>query len=378
MKIIILTLPLHVNYGGILQVYALQTILTDIGHEVVVTDWPTFISLPPKPQRWFVYLRRYLGKVLHGSDSEVRWEYRQNQRIAMERRHTQPFINTHINRYVISGPREIDCGDIDAVIVGSDQVWRLRYFCSLWNAGIEDAFLGFTEGKKLKRIAYAASFGSEVWEMNKEQTENCRRLLSKFDAVSVRESSGIQLCKDYLKRDNVERMADPTFLLDKEHYIKKFHVTNFHRSHGTMMCYVLDNDTRSKERILKIEKSLGLKSFKVNSEVENKEADKQNRIQPPVEQWLRGFLDAELVITDSFHACVFSILFNKPFYVIGNAERGLSRIESLLSIMNLRQCIISDYNNLPADIPDINWKEVNSIVAKERETGWSFIRENLK
>ena len=65
--------------------------------------------------------------------------------------------------------------------------------------------------------------------------------------------------------------------------------------------------------------------FRVNSKVENKKAPLQERIQPSVEQWLRGFYDTEFIVTDSFHACVFSILFNKPFIVVGNANRGMSR-----------------------------------------------------
>lgn len=377
MKTAILTLPLHVNYGGILQAYALQTILTDMGHETIVLDWPTFISLPPFPERWLIYTRRYIGKVLHNSKSTVRWEAVQNERIASERRFTQPFIDTYINRRIISRPEGTDCRDIDAVIVGSDQVWRPKYFCPLWNTGIEDAFLRFTEGYKMKRIAYAASFGTETWEMDQLETESCSSLLQKFDAVSVRESSGIQLCRDYLGRTDAKRMPDPTFLLDKGHYTERFRIPEYPCSSGTLMCYVLDNDARSDKIIEGLEKSLKLKRFKVNSEVEDESADKGNRIQPPVEQWLRGFYDAELVITDSFHACVFAILFNKPFYVIGNEQRGLARIESLLSTMNLKQCIISDYDAAPTTLPTIDWQEVNAIVARERKRGISFLINSL-
>lgn len=80
----------------------------------------------------------------------------------------------------------------------------------------------------------------------------------------------------------------------------------------------------------------------MNSKVENKKAPLQERIQPSVEQWLRGFYDAEFVVTDSFHACVFSILFNKPFIAIENEDRGTSRFTSLLSMFGLKDRLITD------------------------------------
>ena len=68
----------------------------------------------------------------------------------------------------------------------------------------------------------------------------------------------------------------------------------------------------------------------------------EDRIQPPIEQWLAGFRDAKLIITDSFHACVFSIIFHKPFIVIGNRARGYSRFESLLMRMGLENRLLEN------------------------------------
>lgn len=85
----------------------------------------------------------------------------------------------------------------------------------------------------------------------------------------------------------------------------------------------------------------------------------EERIQPSVESWLQGFRDADLVITDSFHACVFSIIFNKPFFVVGNKERGLARIQSLLAMFGLEDRFVSADSKTNASAP-IDWDAVNA------------------
>lgn len=375
MRILIISLPLHVNYGGILQAYALQTALEDMGHTVKVLDWPTYANTPS--HKWMTYTRRFIGNIMHNSKSEIKWEENQNKRIAIERKFTQPFINYHINRYIVSTPSEIDCTQFDAIIVGSDQVWRPKYFCTLWNSKIREAFLKFTDNFNLKRIAYAASFGTDKWEIESKDTIICKQLLAKFDTVSVREVSGVHLCRKFLSRPDVERMPDPTILIEKNRYISSFNINNIAPSNGKFMSYILDENEYSNKIISSLNKNSGLKHFKANSEVENESADLSNRIQPPVERWLRGFLDADLIVTDSFHAAVFSILFNKAFYVITNNERGNSRIDSLLSIFNLSNCSISD-GRIPSFIPDIDWSNVNNIIERERKSGLNFLSKSLK
>ena len=111
----------------------------------------------------------------------------------------------------------------------------------------------------------------------------------------------------------------------------------------------------------KIAEEKHLVPFRVNSMIENPMSPLNERIQPPVEQWLRGFYDAAFVVTDSFHACVFSILFNKPFIVFGNYERGIGRFISLFEFFNINNVLISKqhYNIRPElDYIEINKKHV--------------------
>ena len=102
----------------------------------------------------------------------------------------------------------------------------------------------------------------------------------------------------------------------------------------------------------------------------------KERIQPPIEDWLRGFADAEFVLTDSFHACVFSILFHKPFGVFINHHRGLSRIESLLSPLGLMDRCISDSSQ--RFYSEIDWLRVDEILSQWRKKSINFLREALE
>lgn len=97
----------------------------------------------------------------------------------------------------------------------------------------------------------------------------------------------------------------------------------------------------------------------------------------PVEEWLRSFHDAELVITDSFHACVFSIIFRKPFICIGNKGRGSARFESLLSMFGLEDRLvdISDIDDVP--LSPINWQYVEEILMQKKEVAIAFIKNSL-
>lgn len=376
MRIGILTLPLHTNYGGILQAYALQTVLERMGHEVVVFDKPTLVTPPPMWKRPLSYSKRLLRKMLGRYKGEI-LTYSKNKRILCERKFTQPFIDKYIHRAIVQRLGQSLQLDLDAIVVGSDQVWRSFYFRGFWGTNMNDAFLNFCGDRQIRKVAYAASFGTDKWEYTDEETRQCAELIKNFDFVSTRELSGVQLCRDYLKYNNCRAVLDPTMLLEKEDYIQLFRHSNTPRSAGDLMTYVLDEDERKLAFVKAVSKKRGLRVFRANSQVENHNADMSKRCQPPVENWLRGFYDAKLVITDSFHACVFSILFNKPFLVIGNEKRGLSRFESLLKMFHLESFLITDMGVFDDNNADYHWERVNSILESKREECKELLSKSL-
>lgn len=375
MRIGILTLPLHTNYGGILQAYALQTILERMGHEVVVFDKSHHRSLPLW-KRPMCYSKRFLQKYFLNKPVRIFEEQYHNRIYPVISQCTQVFIDKYIHRQSINQFCSLNPADYDAIVVGSDQVWRICYFTSGFSTSIENAFLKFAENWNIRRISYAASFGTDEWEYPFKDTINCGKLLHRFDAVSVREDSGIKLCHEYFNIDNVRHVLDPTMLLDVDDYIRLFQSENTPESQGTLLSYILDETDEKTKLIEKIALQNSLIPFRVNSKVESLDTPLNECIQPPVEQWLRGFYDTKFVVTDSFHACVFSILFRKPFIVYGNKGRGLSRFYSLLSLFGLENRLITSIDSLGV-LSEIDYDKVSKKIHDMKIYSISFIESAL-
>lgn len=372
MRIGILTLPLHTNYGGILQAYALQTVLERMGHEVLVIDRkPCQVNFPA--YRWMlIYLKRFIKKFLFRKQ-QIFFLEKHNEKVRpIIQKNTDVFIGNYIHRYLVDDYSELSKKSdlFDAIVVGSDQIWR-----PVMIGHIEDAFLAFVKDAKLKRIAYAASFGVDKWEFSQDETLHCQSLVAKFNGVSVREQSGVLLCRKYLKC-NAEWVLDPTMLLSVKDYVSLFKKAAITKSEGTLLNYILDDTPQKMQVIENIAKMKKLKPFRVGSKIEDEYAPLGERIQPPVETWLRGFYDAEFVVTDSFHACVFSIIFKKQFVVVGNKERGLARFESLLKLFGLEDRLIDEKCDF-SKLKDIDYDTVYAKYELLKSSSLSFLQGNL-
>jgi hypothetical protein len=344
MKIGILTLPLRKNYGGIMQAYALQTVLQRMGHDVTVLNikdevrplWST-ISIK-------TFVRRIVKKLLFDHKAIIFREHFAQKSFENFTSLVCDFVNSNINRSDYNDLHEIKEGVFDAIVVGSDQIWRPYFFKTDWKAPMEDGFLKFTDKWSIKRIAYAVSFGVDTWLLNDAETEHCSALAKKFDGISVREKSAVALCKQHLSLD-VPQVLDPTLLLNVSDYVALIKNANTPPSPGNLLAYILDeNDTKS-AFINHVASKKRLTPFFTNTSFPIR--DKKNAAKlkmKSVEEWLRGFYDADFIITDSFHGCVFSIIFNKPFIALGNQARGMDRFYSLLSMFGLEDRLqLSEY-----------------------------------
>lgn len=365
MKIGVLTLPLHTNYGGILQAYALQRVLQDMGHDVVLLDsYPQCPTLNPFPLQQMFYLKRLLMKVVAPHKAIPLFYEKEAMARYWKKEHIRQFYRQHVRNVLFGVGATLNSSDSDALIVGSDQVWRPMY-----SPNIFDAYLSFAQDwSHVKRIAYAASFGTDAWEYSEEQTSECRRLVQMFDAVSVREESAVTLCKEHLGV-NASWVLDPTLLVDTRHYME--HIAKADAEYPSPMCfgYILDASDEKEAIFNHIATTQGLQM----SSFQNVD-DSDNGAAPSVESWLKAFHDAEFVFTDSFHGCVFSIIFNKPFVVYGNVNRGMARFQSLLSMFGLENRLVSTPNEAANVVCQlIDWDTVNNRLSELRIQSLEFL-----
>jgi len=370
MKIGIITLPTRTNYGGILQAFALSRVLKDLGHSPEVIYLPVVWNV-----RWYKYpltiIKRVIKRYILNEKNIIFIERKLNREYPIVSKNTWNFIERYIPFRIVHKYESIKENEYDAFVVGSDQIWRPQYV----TGPIENVYLAFAKDWNIKRVVYSASFGTDKWEYSKEQTCLCKQLLKQFNGVSCREKNGVEMCKE--KFDcTAEHVLDPTLLLEKDIYSNFFDCNNS-LHYDEILYYILDWTDNKRKLLDYIIKKTGCKSFAVNSNYEDPTARVEDRIQPRVEQWLQGFYDAKYVITDSFHACVFSIIFNKPFWVVLNENRGTSRISSLLSIFDLSNRIVSDIDSIKDVDSPINWDNVNAKWCKYKASSLDFIKRYL-
>lgn len=355
-----MTQALAVNFGGLIQNFALQKALSKLGHDAYTIRRSGKIPLRFTESCNKILLfdtKQKVKRILGRSSALTSKEYMHLRRNCMQ------FVKDYIKttdtfRNQTELYKIVKEYNFKGYVVGSDQVWRPRYSQNIYND-----FLDFCqEQKDIKRIAYAASFGVDNWEFSEEQTIKCASLAKNFNAISVREDSAISLCHNYLGME-ATHVLDPTLLLEKEDYIEVIEKSGEKKLRGELFCYILDTSDEIQYAIKNIERRLSLKSIKAKSS--------------PT-KWLRAFMDAKMVFTDSFHGCVFSIIFNKPFWVIGNDKRGNARFDSLLKMFALgnRRISIDEIKSTDLTTP-IEWNKVNAIKEELQKSSYEFITSNL-
>lgn len=377
MRIGLLTLPLHVNYGGILQAYALQSVLEKMGHSVVV--YQKDFHPPYKSPLWkypYAILKRTIMKCFVDKNTVVFLERKNKTETPVIRQHVNKFIRKNIHTILINKISDIDLCSIDCIIVGSDQIWRPYYVKLLLQTDIQDAFLKFTHDWKGKRITYAVSFGTDKWEFTEEETRACKKLIKRFDALSVREYDGVYFCTHYLGVEP-KFVLDPTLLLSRDDYLKIIKHLNPSNNKNMLFCYILNQTDEKKDLLERISNEKQMVPYKIQIESTDRSLSLEERIVPPVEEWICCFRDSKFVVTDSFHGCVFSIIFRKPFVVILNKERGASRFYSLLKVLGLEDHLLSniaDYDKQNQyDMP----KDLEYKLSELKKYSLSFLEKGL-
>lgn len=370
LKVGIVTLPLWGNYGGILQAYGLREVCERLLFHAKIIQITPNDALTAEYSQLSVYrkFKCQLGRLLINccplpfAPSYVL-------------RNLGESAITFCDRVVPSTRIAENDFQASAFIVGSDQVWRRRYV----GDNLPRYFLSdFSASQRQKSVSYAASFGTEEWGGSLEETKRCRELLQQFKAVSVRELSGIRICKEVFGVEAVQ-MPDPTLLATLDDYERIIISENTCTPRRPFIAsYVLDDsgETSNWERELKQRTGLCHQRLVPKSSA-LKHGD---RFYCTVPQWLRYMRDCEAVVTDSFHGCVFSIIYNKPFVCLGNEGRGMARFDTLLKTFGLEDRLV--LSREPGEVlrvlhTPIDWERVNAIHESERQRGLDFLRNNL-
>lgn len=346
MKVGILTLPYEPNYGWAIQLWALYHCVEQLGHNPIVVDrrWNVTQKGIVFNIKRFIYYHLICGRFSRFIDKEIHHK-------------------THEIRTSQAMSEVTD--NIDAIVVGSDQVWRIEN-----TRGVElNFFLDFIKNNSIRRISYAASFGKDTWQGSEDETIRIKELLSRFDVISVREQSGISLCED-LFGVNAVNVVDPTLLLDAEEYNR---ILSRPKKKKQLTTYILDST---------IEKTETIKQMAENQKVQVVSLYPKNRVTyyHSVYYWLENIRDAEYVLVDSFHGMVFSIVFHKNFVVMANSKRGLTRFTSLLSQLGLEDRLTKDfsYNSVISIFSNkIDYKQVEEKLHKLRDFSMNILKDSL-
>lgn len=348
----ILTIHKEPNYGAVLQAYALYRTIENLGHI------PHIINLSME-YRHFPYSFKY--RVLLGLH---KWMKGYSHCFALakqfSKRHCPNQIgNFHTATELESYPWNKD----DYYLIGSDQVWNPEITQNLRTAFC----FSFLKNNITNRYAYAASLGN-IKDEERRKVELDMKALSKFKKIAVREKFGVE----FLQRNGIDavEVIDPTLLLESYRDLlpRKIEERN-------EILFLSLSDTANMNAFVKeLSAKMGLSVRKHYGYLQPER--KKNMGFLPIEEWLYAIASAKVIITDSFHATVFSILFGKPFYVYISEPSKVFRISNLLDILGIEQRIVNDVDDAMA-APTINYETVNKRLSAYRESSLNYLKSIL-
>lgn len=367
----IITFHDSINYGALLQAFALQSYIQSLGREVEIIDYKN-------KDRTFSQVKG-LRKIRSIIWKKTFYKFF-NSKKRLER--TNKFIkeNLYISKKTFLNPKEISENPpiYDYYITGSDQVWNPRN-----NNRDFTYWLSFVpEGKK--KISYAPSFG--LSKLDYEYINECSNYINSFDSISIREIEGKNILKKYYSIDG-EVVLDPTFLVPinswddvisekcyKKHYI---------------LCYYMPGDEKVTNKIKEMSKIISNQTGYEIINIGKKDYDRikfweNNRFDCGPSEFLGLIKNADYVITNSFHGTAFSIIFNKTFWVpihqsLDYTKSLHSRLTNLLHSLNLEICkqnIDKPFNFDKEYVLD--YDNTNTLLANLQEQSKKYLNKALE
>ena len=367
-KIGIITIHRINNYGAILQAFALNKYLRDLGYDVETIDFRT----KRVAESYELYSTN--NSIMDIVRNIQAFLYRKKLCLRISRMNdfVDKKINLSLKDYDSSAELELDNLKYDTYICGSDQIWNT--YCDNY----EDAFILSFVKQGQKRISYAASLGMS--SIHPDYVDLFHDELTKFDALSVREQNAVDIISSVSEK-KVKHVVDPVFLLSKEKWcaernieynIKKPYIF-FYAVHGEL--------PGMRNYVRKLSKLFGLPIVVVSKNLREMLYSNLKCYDAGPSEFLSLLHDAKYVFTNSFHACAFSIIFQKQFQVYVPYSEGIetsSRIYSLLKSYNLSDRMV-DKNGSPfAMDSEINWKDVKNLLYSQVDMSKRFLNDALQ
>lgn len=348
MKIGLLTFHHSSNIGAMMQTYATCRALKELGHEVVIVDIR-------QPENKHHGIKKLASTILFGKH-----QYDLNR---FEKDYYPPLTK----RYYSVDELKNDPPKVDCLVVGSDQTWNPDISKEMSMA----YFLDFGSDK-LRRFSYASSFGAGSWEREDDETTSVHDALHKFQNISVRERTGVAICKDVF---NIEAklVVDPTLLF--KGYPE---ITGRIRERNELLCYKIKRNEDFYNNIGNVKKSMGIPARLLNNPIPVRGL--KYTYFPSVKEWIERVGGAKFVLTDSFHGVAFSLNYERQFVVIKNHTIRDARFVDLLTELGLESRI---YNSVEEIGKKDRWREpidykcVNPILDKLRASSWEYLKEAL-
>lgn len=352
MKIATLTFQRHDNYGAMLQCYALQKKLMDLGVETEVIDYISEVSEHPFGKRALKakgvkrYITGSIGALTRLPRAKSFNDFRKILRM------TKTVTGKNISQLGAA---------YDGYIVGSDNVWN-----SDITGMDEQYFLSFVADKR-RRASYAASFGNSKIKDN--QREQYKTLLNEFAILTCREKTGAELIKELIGKD-AKMVCDPSILLTSDEWCalakdmpqkKKYLLVYQMVPSGTFVKFVKEVAASKKLKVIYIPFPYGFIR-----------CDSKPRIGPL--EWLGLFKNAEYILTDSFHGCVFSVIFQKQF-AVRISQLG-ERIDNFLTVLNIKNRVVENAEAV-SELNNIDYTAVNLLLEDWRTKSLETLKEIL-
>lgn len=343
MKVDTITCHNVYNVGASLQAYALAKYLSSLGHDVNIIDYqPDYLK---HYRLWGVKNPKYNRPFLREAYNLLKLPGRLIERLDSPKKEFDAFTSRYLpltsvtyctNEELLSNPPKADL-----LIAGSDQIWNSNF----QNGRDPSFYLNFAQKGEI-RASYAASFATD--HLNERYREKIAEWINQLDFVSVRESSGVQIVRD-LGRTDVVKVVDPVFLLGRKIWEDMAALSDEVTTRSYVLIYDFDKNKSITEQAKRIASEKKCETISIFA---NKDADKSFHGVAPIEfLWL--VKHAEAIITNSFHATAFSVMFEKPFIVFDRQEPLNSRLHDLLSDLELKKdSLHTDFSNADKKLSD--------------------------